>query len=110
MHSGFVILRGKNGQFYFHFRGRGGEKILNSDAYLTKSCCEEGISDLKVFAWDKKWYEKRVTYDHRYYFVIKNAEGKILATSEYFSYSFSRDNAMMVVKEFVAFAPVRDQS
>ena len=97
--SKFVIFKGSNGNYYFHLKAGNGEKVLASEGYAYKSSCQNGIASVKENAPYDSRYEKKTSYNGKYYFVLKAANGESIGTSEMYETSYSRDNGIEVIKK-----------
>lgn len=106
--SKFTIFKGSNGNYYFNLKAGNGEKVLASEGYTYKSSCENGIDSVKENATNDSRYEKKTSYNSKYYFVLKAANGQIIGTSEMYETSSGRDNGISVVKREAPSAVVED--
>ncbi|WP_439516266.1 YegP family protein [Sediminibacterium sp.] len=106
--SKFTILKGSNGDYYFNLKAGNGERVLASEGYTYKSSCENGITSVKENATNDSRYEKKTSYNNKYYFVLKAANGQVIGTSEMYETSSGRDNGIAVVKREAPSAIVED--
>lgn len=108
MASKFTLFKGSNGQYYFNLKAGNGEKVLASESYQYKSSCEGGIQSVKENApYDSK-YEKKTSWNGKYYFVLKAGNGQVIGTSEMYETSGGRDNGIEVVKREAPSARTED--
>jgi uncharacterized protein len=67
--------------------------------YTTKQNCKNGIDSVKTNALLDKNYEKKISENSKYYFVLKSPNnGQVIGTSNMYSYSSDRDSAIERVK------------
>jgi uncharacterized protein len=48
--ANFEIFKGKDSQYYWHFKSANGEKICASEGYVAKESCQKAIELVKTFA------------------------------------------------------------
>jgi len=108
MASKFTSFQGTNGQYYFNLKAGNGEKVLSSEGYIYKSSCQNGIESVKTNAPYDSRYEKKTSWNGKYYFVLKAGNGEIIGTSEMYENSSGRDNGIDVVKREAPSAPTED--
>lgn len=95
----FVIKRSSNDQYYFNLWSKDEEIVLKSEMYTAKQNCKNGIESVKTNAPDDKNYEKRISENSKYYFVLKSPNnGQVIGTSNLFSNSSDRDKSIERVK------------
>lgn len=46
----FVLFKGQNGQFYFNFTAPNGERVCQSEGYVSKQGAQNGINIIKTYA------------------------------------------------------------
>ena len=94
----FVLFRSKqDGQYYFSLKASNGERILQSEGYVTKQGAEGGIAAVR----------RQAPFDHnygrygdvsRYWFVLKAGNGEILGRSETYTTTAAREVGISSVK------------
>ena len=104
----FTIFRGSNLSYYFNFKASNGEKVLQSEAYLTKQACLGGISSVKTNAPYDSQYERKRSINNQYYFVLKALNNEIIGKSETYTSSQGMENGIRVVKTEAPIAPTED--
>jgi uncharacterized protein YegP (UPF0339 family) len=110
MASKFSIFKGTNDNYYFHLKAGNGEKVLASEGYSYKSSCKSGIDSVKENAPKDSRYEKKTSWNDKYYFVLKGGNGEIIGTSEMYESSWGRDNGIEVVKKDAPGAIIEDNT
>ncbi len=98
-----------NHQFYFRLTARNGEIILQSEGYVSKQGCENGIASVKQNARSDSRYERRDA-SYSYTFNLKAANGEIIGRGESYTTAHSRDQGIESVKYNAPDAPVDDQA
>jgi uncharacterized protein len=73
-----------DGQFYWHYRARNGEILLQSEGYVSRQGAENGIEAAKAAAVSMT-VEFATARDGRVYFVLKARNGETVAVSETYS-------------------------
>lgn len=108
----FEIFRSaSNNQFYFHLKATGNNEIvLNSEGYISKDGCKNGIQSVKTNAPYESRYERKYSSNGKYYFVLKGGNGEIIGTSQMYVSTASRDHGIEVVKSQAANATIDDLS
>lgn len=106
--SKFTIFKGSNGNYYFNLKASNGEKVLSSEGYTSKIACQNGIDSVKENSQYDSRYEKKISINSKYFFVLKASNGQTIGTSEMYETSFSRDNGIAVVKKIAPSAVVED--
>lgn len=108
MSSKFTIFKGSNSNYYFNLKAGNGEKVLASEGYVYKSSCQNGIQSVKENSTNDNRYEKKTSWNNKYYFVLKAGNGEIIGTSEMYETPSGRDNGIEVVKREAPNAPTED--
>lgn len=106
----FIIKKSSNDQFYFNLWSAQEEIVLNSEMYKTKQGCKNGIESVKTNAPYDKNYEKRISENGKYYFVLKSSNGEIIGVSKMYPFSSDRDNGITIVKRDAPIAETEDLS
>lgn len=107
----FVIKKSSDDQFYFNLWSANQEIVLNSEMYTTKQNCKNGIDSVKSNAPNEKNYEKKVSENSKYYFVLKSSQnGQVIGVSKLYTYSVDRDFAIEIVKRDAPIADTEDLS
>lgn len=95
-------------QYYYRLRAVNGEIILNGEGYTSKHGCLNGIQSVKINAPNDSRYDRKISSDGHYYFVLKAANGEIIGVSEMYTTTFARDNGINAVKRNAPDAPIED--
>jgi len=108
MVSKFTIFKGSIVNYYFNLKAGDGEKVLGSEGYVYKSSCESGIQSVKESAPTDDRYEKKKSWNDKYYFVLKAGNGEVIGISEMYETSTGRDDGIEVVKREAPGAATED--
>lgn len=106
----FTIFKGSNDQYYFNLKASNGEKVLSGEGYISKSSCLNGIESVKTNAPIDDHYEKKVSGNGKYFFVLKAANGEIIGVSEMYDITHGRDKGIGVVKLEAPDAQIEDKT
>ena len=105
----FQIKTDKSGQFRFNLHAGNGQIILSSEAYKTKSACENGIESVKKnSAHDERFERKETASGHR--FNLKASNGQVIGTSESYTSASAMENGIQSVMKNAPDASTDDQS
>lgn len=106
----FVIKKDNSDQFRFSLKAGNGQVILSSEAYTTKSACDNGIESVKKNAQDDNRYDRLEAKNGSPYFNLKAGNGQIIGTSEMYSGKDAMENGIASVKNNAPDASVEDNS
>lgn len=101
-------LHKNSGGYYYELTSSVAEKMLTSVKYPSSSLCRSAIKRLQDSCRYAHHFEKKTDSDGQHYFVVKDKDGGLLATSECFWSASSRDYAIMTVKRECENARVRE--
>ena len=104
----FQIFIGNNNQYYFRLRARNGEIILQSEGYVSKAGCKNGINSVKDNAPIDERYKRKTATNGQFYFVLVAANGEPIGKSEMYTTEQARENGISAVKRDAPYAPVED--
>jgi uncharacterized protein YegP (UPF0339 family) len=104
----FVVAPTSNGQYQFTLRADNGETMLTSETYVNEQGAQNGVASVKANAPDDDRYDRRTSTNGQPYFVLKSANGEPLATSELYSSTNARDDAIEVVKRIAPSASLQN--
>ncbi len=93
----FEIFKGKDGQFRFHLRTGNNEIVLASEAYMTKDSCKKGIESVRRNSADRSKFELLESRDHKNYFNLRAANGRVVGVSETYNSEEARSHGIKVV-------------
>ncbi|MBC7936431.1 MAG: YegP family protein [Rhizobacter sp.] len=94
----FITLTGSDGQYYFNLIASNGQVILSSEAYLSDAARDNGINAVQANIFDSIRFERKISKNGHYYFVMKAPNGEIIGTSEMYISEAGRDNGIESVK------------
>jgi uncharacterized protein YegP (UPF0339 family) len=86
----FETLKGLDSKYYFHARAANGEIVLQSQAYTTSTSAKNGVASVQTNGQIASRYELRAAADGQWYFVLKAANGAVIARGETYA---SKSNA-----------------
>jgi uncharacterized protein YegP (UPF0339 family) len=78
----FETLKGLDSKYYFHARAGNGEIVLQSQAYTTSTSAKNGVASVQTNGSIAARYELREASNGQYYFVLKAANGAVIARGE----------------------------
>ena len=105
----FQIYKDTKGDYRFRLYAKNGEIILHaSEGYASKQGCQTGIASVKANAPYDARYDRRISSNSQYYFVLKGANGEIIGMSEMYYSTSGRDNGINAVKRDAPGAPTED--
>lgn len=94
----FTIKKGSNGQYYFNLKASNGEIILQSEGYLTKLNCQNGISSVRINSQVNSHYVKKIAINGEYYFNLIASNGQVIGVSETYLSIQGREKGVESVK------------
>ena len=106
----FEIKTDKSGQFRFNLKANNGQTILSSEAYTTKSACNNGIESVRKNSQDDSKFDRLEAKNGSPYFNLKASNGQIIGTSEMYSSTSAMENGISSVKTNAPNASVEDNS
>jgi|SRR5690606_1749659 len=106
----FEIKTDKSGQFRFNLKAGNGQVILSSEAYTTKSACENGIESVKKNSQDDARFERKTAKDGSPYFNLKATNGQVIGNSEMYSSLPAMESGISSVKKNASDADTVDLS
>jgi uncharacterized protein YegP (UPF0339 family) len=106
----FTIYKGRNNLYYFSLKAENEERLLNSEGYLNRFACVDGIYAVKSNAIFLCRFEKKATSNGKFYFLLKTANGDVIGTGELYVSESSCDNSIAVIQREVTNAFIGDIS
>lgn len=107
----FIIKKSSNEQYYFTLWSAIEEIVLTSEMYTAKQNCKNGIESVKTNAPYDKNYERKISDNLKYYFVLKSAQnGQVIGVSKMYTSVSDRDNCIEIVKRDAPIAETEDLS
>lgn len=104
----FQIFKGIDGSFRFRLKSSNGEIILISESYSSKESCRNGIASVKRNAPYSEQYEKRVSKNGMYYFVLKARNAQIIGVSSSYVSKAGYENGKYAIMKNAPSAIVED--
>jgi len=106
----FKIKKDKSGQFRFNLKAGNGQVILSSEAYKTKSSCDNGIESVRKNCQSDKMFERKTAKNGSPYFNLKSTNGQVIGASEMYASKSSMENGIASVKKNAPKATIADNS
>ena len=106
----FEIKKDKAGKFRFNLKAGNGQVILSSEAYNSKSACDNGIESVRKNSADDGRFERKTAKNGKAYFNLKASNGQVIGASQMYASNASMENGIKSVKTNAAGASVDDQS
>ncbi len=106
----FEIKKDAANQFRFNLKAGNGEIILRSEAYTTKSACENGITSVRTNSVDDTKYDRKTASDGSPYFNLRAGNNQVIGTSEQYSSVAAMENGITSVANNALEAAVEDNS
>ncbi|WP_411031068.1 YegP family protein [Spongiimicrobium sp. 3-5] len=106
----FEIKKDKSGQFRFNLKASNGQVILSSEAYTTKTACENGIASVKKNSANDGNFERKTAKDGSPYFNLKATNGQVIGSSEMYNSTAAMENGVASVAKNAPDASVEDNS
>lgn len=79
-----------------------------SQPYFTKAAALMGISDVMNSGHTDCLFSRRLSSSYKYYYVLKNRQGRLLGSSEMFETKKDRDNSIQMLRNSISSANVQD--
>mgnify|MGYP000421612810 CR=1 FL=1 len=104
----FEVYKDKKGNFRFRLKANNGQTVIASEAYTTKTACNNGISSVRMNSTKMDRYDKLLSKNGKVYFNLKASNGQVIGTSEIYSSRPAMENGIRVVREVSDNAEVVD--
>jgi uncharacterized protein YegP (UPF0339 family) len=104
----FRIIRGENKKYYFKLTDAGGEIMLQSGGFKTRTGAERGIEMVKLSALFEERFKCGSTIDGRFFFDLVSVNDDIIGTSRLYKTGQNRDRGIQAVRENAPLAAVED--
>jgi len=108
MKLSFTIYQIADREYYFKLKTAAGELLLTGNRYPSIQACRNDIICVRLNAGRAGAYERRMTLNTCFEFVIRNLEGQMVARSQAYVSSHTRDKMMEIVKSLAREAAVND--
>jgi len=102
----FITLTGSDGHYYFNLIASNGRIILSSEGYNSDAERDNGMHSVQEQAADAVSFERKISKNGEYYFILRAASGEIIGTSEMFISEAGRDNGIESVRNNARYADV----
>jgi len=106
----FILSKSANGQFRFVLKAANAETILTSELYTSKSAAQNGIEAVRSNCGQAGRYERKTATNGKYYFNLKAANHRIIATSQMYVDEAGRDKGIASVMQNGVSSEVNDES
>ncbi len=106
--SKFQLFRSQEHHIYFRLKNRLNETILVSQPYFTKASALMGISDVMASGRMDCLFSRRLSSNFKYYYVLKNRQGRVLGVSEMFETKSDREDSIQLLRKAIDIANVQD--
>jgi len=103
----FEIFSGVSDKYYFRQKAKNGLIILSSQAYSSKTGCQNGIMSVKNNATSVKNFEISKAKDGRHYFTLVAGNKEVIGKSEMYNSMSGCMNGIKSVKKNAS-APVEE--
>lgn len=90
----FQTFKGLDGKYYFHVKAKNGEIVLQSQAYTTKASANAGVTSVQTNGVLASRYSVVAAADGSSYFVLKAANGQVIANGETYASKSNTDRAV----------------
>lgn len=100
----FQVFKGLDKGYYFHLRAGNGEIVLQSQSYSSHTAAVNGVTSVKANGATASQYQLLAAADGQWYFVVKAANGAVVAKGETYS---SKSNAQRAVNTCVELLSAR---
>ena len=100
----FQVFRGLDKGYYFHLRAGNGEIVLQSQSYSSRTNAVNGVTSVKSNGASAAGYQLLEASNGQWYFVVKAANGAVVAKGETYS---SKSNAQRAVNTCVELLAAR---
>jgi uncharacterized protein YegP (UPF0339 family) len=93
----FEIKKDKAGHFRFNLKAGNGQVILTSEAYNSKSACENGIESVRKNSQDASKFDRQIAKNGKPYFNLKASNGQVIGASQMYASASSMENGIKSV-------------
>jgi uncharacterized protein len=95
----FVINRVTNEEYYFNLKADNSKIILTSQMYTSKPDCNNDIESVRNNCTEDNSYERKLSVNNMYYFVLKATNGQLIGNSEMYSSKACMEEGIESVKK-----------
>lgn len=97
----FQTFVGEDGQWYFHLLAGNGQRVLQSEGYVSRAGCENGVESVKENGVDPGQYDLLESIDAEWYFNVVAKNYEIVGTSETYVTRSNAERGMDTVQELI---------
>ncbi|MCW5899299.1 MAG: YegP family protein [Flavobacteriales bacterium] len=94
----FEVFVDRAGEFRFNLLASNGQVILSSEGYTRKASCLNGIESVRRHSAEDRFFDRIISRDGQYRFVLKAANGEIIGTSERYTTAEGLENGIASVR------------
>lgn len=94
----FEVFVDRAGEFRFNLLASNGQVILSSEGYKRKASCLNGIESVRRHCAEDRFFDRIISRDGQYRFVLKAANGEIIGTSERYTTAEGLENGIASVR------------
>ncbi|MBK9929579.1 MAG: YegP family protein [Saprospiraceae bacterium] len=95
-------------KFRFNLKAENGEIVLHSEDYETEYACNNGIDSVRINSPYDANYDRLISNNNQYYFVLKANNGKVIGVSETHTTKQGNEVGIASVKRVASTAPVEN--
>jgi uncharacterized protein YegP (UPF0339 family) len=106
----FEVKKDRAGKFRFNLKAGNGQVILSSEAYNTKSACDNGIESVRKNCSNDARFERTKAKNGKPRFNLKANNGQVIGSSQMYASTSSMENGISSVKKNAPKAKVDDNS
>ncbi|MFT6983413.1 MAG: hypothetical protein ACJAUD_002185 [Crocinitomicaceae bacterium] len=106
----YRLFIGSNGAYYFSLNAENNQVILQSEGYTAKAGAENGIESVRENSPTETSFERKISNDDQYYFVLKARNGEIIGVSEMYRQRAGMENGIESVMKNGPDSTVRDET
>lgn len=110
MAASFITHVTGRGRFYFVLELTGGEILLTSEPYNFRIACLKAIHSARTASLLLKNYDKGMATNGQHFFVLRDADGEILARSEFFADLSEMEEMLAKVRKDAPKAELKETS
>ncbi len=98
----FEVFKGVDARYYFNLKAANGQVVLQSQAYTAKASANNGVSSVQTNGGNVFRYQVLEAADGRVYFVLRAANGEVIARSGLFETSADAGEAIADLVEILS--------
>lgn len=95
----YEIIKDTKGEFRFNLWSVNYKIILSSsEGYKDKDDCKRAIVICQTNSPHEQYYDRRTTYNNKYYFMLRSTNWKDIGRSEDYTTTYEREDGIRAVK------------